>query len=155
METPTQNSHFIPVASVQEAPENWTILYRPPTEDDESWMQLRESIAENGILTPIIVSADSYVISGHRRLRAAMAEGLENIPVIVQHKIWMAELSKEDRLKLLANNNRGSRIKTTAEIFMEEAVQIAPEAAIREAQERKAQDFTKAKCSEVFGEEAA
>lgn len=133
---------------LNETPENWEI-YRPPNENDEAFIQLRQSIAENGFFNEhaITISRDRFIISGHRRFRAALAEKLHIIPVFVREDIAMKELSTQERLKLLADNNRGSRIKTTAEIFMEEAVQIDPEEAIREAQERKAQHFTKAKGS--------
>ena len=146
MKTPSQNLRFPSVRLLKETPENWEI-YRPPNENDEAFIQLRQSIAENGFLNEhaITISSDRFIISGHRRLRAADAEGLHVIPAFVRDDIVMEELSKQERLKLLADNNRGSRIKTTAEIFMEEAVQIDPEEAIREAQERKAQLFTKAK----------
>ena len=141
-----KNLLFPSVRLLKETPENWEI-YRQPNENDEAFIQLRQSIAENGFLNEhaITISSDRFIISGHRRLRAADAEGLHVIPAFVRDDIVMEELSKQERLKLLADNNRGSRIKTTAELFMEEAVQIDPEEAIREAQERKAQHFTKAK----------
>ncbi len=154
MKTASQKIVSVDTWEVEETPENWT-LYKRPTEADEAWMQLRESIAEKGILEPIKVSSDGFIISGHRRFLAAEAEGIEEIPVCIQHDVVMKDLSTQERLTLLADNNRGSRIKTTAEIFMEQSVQIDPEEAIRAAQERKAQLFTKAKCSEIFGEEAA
>jgi hypothetical protein len=143
-----ENLLFPSVSLLKETPENWEI-YRPPNENDEAFIQLRQSIAENGFLNEhaITISSDRFIISGHRRFRAALAERLNVIPVFVRWDIAMEELSKQEKLKLLADNNRGSRIKTTAEIFMEEAVQIDPEEAIREAQERKAQHFTKAKGS--------
>jgi hypothetical protein len=144
MKTASQKIVSVDTWEVAETPENWT-LYKRPTEADEAWMQLRDSIAEKGILEPIKVSSDGFIISGHRRFLAAEAEGIEEIPVCIQHDVVMKELSTQERLTLLANNNRGSRIKTTAELFMEETVQIDPEEAIREAQERKAQLFTKAK----------
>ena len=149
MESPSQNIQSVFVSRIKETPENWNI-YRKPCETDEAWMQLRESIAADGVLQPITLSRDLYVISGHRRLLAARAVGTISIPAIVQDEIVMAELAPEERMRILANHNRGNRIKTTAEIFMEEAVQIDPEEAIREAQERKAQHFTKAKS---YGEE--
>jgi hypothetical protein len=148
METPTQNIQTISPSAIKETPENWS-LYRKPTEADEEWMRLRESIASGGMNTPIILSADYYVISGHRRLLAARAEGVLAVPVIVQRDVVMEQLASLERVKLLANHNRGNRVKTAAEAFMEEVAQIDPEEAIREAQERKAQHFTKAKsCGE-------
>ena len=49
---------------------------------------LVESIKQNGVLTPVLVRPDknnSYeMISGHRRMHAAMKAGLETIPAIVR-----------------------------------------------------------------------
>ena len=63
--------------SLNETPENWEI-YRPPNENDEAFIQLRQSIAENGFLNEhaITISSDRFIISGHRRFRAALAERL-------------------------------------------------------------------------------
>ena len=146
MKTPSQNLRSAQVRLLKETTENWE-LYRPTSESDEEFTKLRQSIAEKGFLIEgaITISSDWFVISGHRRLRAAKEQGLQVIPTFVREDIVMEELSKHERMKLLADYNRGSRIKTTAELFMEEAVQIDPEEAIREAQERKAQHFTKAK----------
>jgi hypothetical protein len=146
MKTQSQSLRSAQVRQLKESTENWE-LYRPTSESDEEFTKLRQSIAEKGFLIEgaITISSDWFVISGHRRLRAAKEQGLQVIPTFVREDIVMEELSKHERMKLLADYNRGSRIKTTAELFMEEAVQIDPEEAIREAQERKAQHFTKAK----------
>ena len=49
---------------------------------------LVESIKQNGVLTPVLVRPDknsSYeMISGHRRMHAAIKAGLETIPAIVR-----------------------------------------------------------------------
>ena len=51
--------------------------------DGEDFEQLKCSIRELGLIQPIIVDQDLRVISGHQRLRAARALGLESVPVIV------------------------------------------------------------------------
>ena len=51
--------------------------------------ELIESIQERGILTPLIIrplegTAEEYeVVSGHRRLHAAMKAGIENVPALI------------------------------------------------------------------------
>ena len=51
--------------------------------------ELIESIQERGVLTPLIIrplegTADEYeVVSGHRRLHAAMKAGIEKIPALI------------------------------------------------------------------------
>ena len=56
--------------------------------DDDKMDDLVESIKQNGVLTPVLVRPDknnSYeMISGHRRMHAAIKAGLETIPAIVQ-----------------------------------------------------------------------
>ena len=56
--------------------------------DDEDMGNLIESIRQQGILSPLIVrtveSADEYeVISGHRRLHAAVKAGLSKVPALI------------------------------------------------------------------------
>lgn len=56
--------------------------------DDDKMDDLVESIKQNGVLTPVLVRPDknnSYeMISGHRRMHAAIKAGLETIPAIVR-----------------------------------------------------------------------
>ena len=57
--------------------------------DDELMQQTIDSISQVGVLSPAVVrpspNGDGYeVISGHRRLHACEAAGLETMPVIVK-----------------------------------------------------------------------
>lgn len=56
--------------------------------DDDKMDDLVKSIKQNGVLTPVLVRPDknnSYeMISGHRRMHAAIKVGLETIPAIVR-----------------------------------------------------------------------
>ena len=56
--------------------------------DDEAMLRTTESIAQFGVLTPLIarpLEDDGYeIISGHRRAHAAEAAGLTEVPVIVR-----------------------------------------------------------------------
>ncbi|NCC43077.1 MAG: ParB/RepB/Spo0J family partition protein [Clostridia bacterium] len=55
--------------------------------DDEKMTELVESVKEKGILTPVLVrpEGDEYeMISGHRRMHAAVLAGLTLIPAIVR-----------------------------------------------------------------------
>ena len=56
--------------------------------DDDKMDDLVKSIKQNGVLTPVLVRPDknnSYeMISGHRRMHAAIKAGLETIPAIVR-----------------------------------------------------------------------
>ncbi|BAK46946.1 hypothetical protein CXIVA_09790 [Clostridium sp. SY8519] len=56
--------------------------------DDEAMLRTTESIAQFGVLTPLIarpLEDGTYeIISGHRRVHAAQAAGLTEVPVIVR-----------------------------------------------------------------------
>ena len=56
--------------------------------DDEAMLRTTESIAQFGVLTPLIarplVEGGYEIISGHRRAHAAAAAGLTEVPVIVR-----------------------------------------------------------------------
>ncbi|MCR4336641.1 MAG: ParB/RepB/Spo0J family partition protein [Candidatus Omnitrophica bacterium] len=57
------------------------------TYDDHKLNELKESIKEKGIIQPIVVREKGgryEVVAGERRLRAARALGLEEIPVIIK-----------------------------------------------------------------------
>lgn len=57
--------------------------------DDEAMLRTTESIAQYGVLTPLIarpLEDGSYeIISGHRRVHAAELAGLTEVPVLVRH----------------------------------------------------------------------
>jgi len=62
--------------------------------DDEKMTDLVESVKAKGVLTPVLLRPDGEegyeMISGHRRMYAAVRAGLETIPAIVR------ELSDDD-----------------------------------------------------------
>lgn len=72
----------LPVASIQPHPDQPRRTFDP-----EGLQQLADSIAEFGLLQPIIVTevGDHYtLIAGERRLRAASMAGLESVPATVR-----------------------------------------------------------------------
>lgn len=75
--------------------------YQPRTHFDDSDLdELAQSIIENGIIQPLIVTADSgnnyNLIAGERRLRASKLAGLKQVPVVVM------DIDNEDSLLELA-----------------------------------------------------
>ena len=75
--------------------------------DDEALAQLAESIAEHGVLQPILVRPISdtgryQIIAGERRWRAARLAGLTEIPVVVMEK----DDFKAAQLSLIENIQR-------------------------------------------------
>ena len=144
MSDATQQIVLIGIDEIRPSPENWEIYRRP--EADADLPSLAESIREIGIQQPLIVSEDMFIISGHRRHAAAQLAGLSHVPAIIIEG-EMRDLSDKERIKILIDHNKGTRVKTTAESVTEAMAAVDPEAAIREAQARKAQVFAKAQTS--------
>jgi ParB family chromosome partitioning protein len=70
--------------------------------DDEALRGLADSIAEHGVIQPIVVTEtlDGYrLVAGERRLRAAQLAGLERIPAVVR------QLAEPEQLELALVEN--------------------------------------------------
>jgi len=112
------------------SPEN-ALLYKPVTPDDEATIELAESIRERGILEPLVISADNYIVSGHRRHCAARLAGLAKVPCRVDDvRRGDGEKASDEFLKLLREHNR-QRIKSRDEILRETVVSVDPKKAHR------------------------
>jgi hypothetical protein len=106
-------------SAIEPAPLN-DQLYDPVDESEPSFLALVENIQEHGILEPLVVAADGYILSGHRRYAAAVHLGLPRVPVRVRYDVALR--GDRDRfLQLLASYNR-QRVKTTTEQTREEVV---------------------------------
>lgn len=110
-------------------------LYDPIDESEPSFVVLVESIRELGILEPIVVSGDGYILSGHRRHAAARVLEIERIPVRIRHDV-LYRRDRDEFLRLLASYNR-QRVKTTAEQLREEVVLMSDEASSQVRQFRR------------------
>jgi len=78
--------------------------YQPRKTFDQARLhELAESIKENGIIQPLIVtktgSSEYELIAGERRLEAAKLAGLENVPVVIR------SVSKKEQLQLAIIEN--------------------------------------------------
>jgi ParB family chromosome partitioning protein len=80
----------IPIARIRRNP------YQPRQATDDAALQaLAASVAEHGVLQPILVTAtlDGYqLVAGERRLRAAEMAGLERIPAVIREVTEQAQL---------------------------------------------------------------
>jgi len=78
---PSQEEHLVPISQIYRNPD------QPRTEiDEESLLELTDSIKKVGVLQPIIVRpfGEGYqIVAGERRWRAARAAELEKVPVRV------------------------------------------------------------------------
>ncbi len=78
----------------------------------ESWREFVQSIATSGVIEPIVITEDGTIVSGHQRVRACQALGIEDIPVIVRH---YAGDSRDDQIlkDLIETNIRQRGIGNT------------------------------------------
>jgi hypothetical protein len=110
------------------SPENDGI-YRVISPDDPEILHLADSIRERGILEPIVVSRDRYIISGHRRHCAAELAGLEHAMCRVLD-IERGKASRDEYVRLLRAFNH-SRLKDAGEQFRESVIDSDPEEVYR------------------------
>src|SRR5262245_29184641 len=71
----------------------------PISVDDPSLEELKNSISAHGILQPLTVLRDGTVVIGHRRLAAALALGVRDLPCIVR------KLSIVEQLEIMLVEN--------------------------------------------------
>ena len=105
--------------------------------DDEKMQDLVESIRTNGILSPVLVRPvgnDVYeMVSGHRRMHAAVILGMDRVPAIIREmsddeaivKMVDADIQREEllpsekafayRMKMEAMKRQGSRRDLTSD----------------------------------------
>ena len=113
----------IKLRDLKPSPEN-SKVYKPVDSDDPAIKELARGIAKDGVLEPLVVSADGYVISGHRRREAAILAGLEAVPC--RRKNIMH--TDPGYLYLLVSYN-AQRIKDKGEQLREAMVRTDPEEA--------------------------
>lgn len=83
-------------------------------------LAMAKDVKERGILEPIVISGDFYIISGHRRYAAAQMAGLKRVPVrMLEHVV---SRTREFSTLLVAFNRQ--REKTYEEILRETLVQV-------------------------------
>jgi len=117
----------IPLYEIKPSPEN-SDLYRPVNRDDPDIKALAASIKEHGILEPLTITADHYLISGHRRHTAASVAGLATVPCRVTD---FRRDDDPDRFIVLLRENNRQREKSFDEKLREELVSVNPAEAYR------------------------
>lgn len=123
----------VPVSLIEPSPEN-DLLYRPVDPSDPEIKSLARSLRKNGVLEPVVITLDNYIVSGHRRFAAARVAGMESIPC------RRVKIRRSDDLdafvRLLREHNR-QRDKTNAEKLREEVVSVSPDEAYRKLREHR------------------
>jgi hypothetical protein len=124
------------VSSLKPSPEN-ALLYRPPS-DDPDVEALAGSILKNGC-DPLVVTADNFIVSGHRRHAALQLNGQKFVPCRVLPE-RRDSMTRDAYVALLRAFNH-QRNKTVAEQVREEVIDIDPKKAhqnLREQRDRSA-----------------
>jgi len=119
------------LSEIRPSPEN-DKLYRPVNTKDPSFRAFLKEVRLNGITDPLIITADGYICSGHRRFAAAEEIGLETVPCRI------ANIYRDDPgfLPFLKACNQ-QRVKTIDEVLREEVVSANPEEAYRALREHR------------------
>jgi hypothetical protein len=99
-------------------------VYKPVDSDDPAIIDLARDIAEKGILVPLVVSNDGYILSGHRRCVAAIRAGLTVVPCR-RRKIMHTDPGYLDLL--VSYNNQ--RVKDRGEQLREVLIKTNPDEA--------------------------
>ena len=122
---------YLSIWKIDPSPEN-SKLYRPVTPDDDETLELADSIKKDGILEPLIVSDDLYIISGHRRHTAAPLAGLTKVPCRIRRDVTRGDgpTANPKFLELLRECNR-QRVKSRDELMRETVIDVDPETAYR------------------------
>jgi hypothetical protein len=115
------------VSSLKPSPEN-SILYSPIGPVDAEILKLAAAIAENGC-DALTVTADNYIVSGHRRHAALLFNDQATVSCRVL-PLRRDEMTTDAYLALLRSYNH-QRHKSVAEQVREELIDIDPEAAHR------------------------
>jgi hypothetical protein len=110
------------ISAIRPAPEN-DLIYRAIRTDDSEIIALADSIRENGLREPIVVTLDHFILSGHRRFAAAKLAGLTEVECRVEQICRLDDIDAFTRL--LAEYNR-QRVKGRDEKLREEILAIDP-----------------------------
>ncbi len=121
----------IEIALIKPSPENDT-LYTPVNVKAADFLSLVQSVRENGILEPLVITLDNFLISGHRRHAAARAARLRRVPCRFEH-IYRGD---ESFLPMLREHNR-QRTKNRSEQLREAVVDVKPAAAYQSLLEHR------------------
>ncbi|MDB5298206.1 MAG: Chromosome partitioning protein ParB [Phycisphaerales bacterium] len=109
---------------INPSPENDT-LYGPIDPTDPTITQLSASIGSSGVMEPLIVTADGWIVSGHRRYAAAMLAGLTSLPCRVLPEA-RTDFTEGQFRKLLRDHNH-QREKTRAVRAREALIDANPD----------------------------
>lgn len=117
------------------SPENET-LYRPVLDDDPEILSLADSIRENGLREPLVLSLDGFILSGHRRHAACKLIGL---PFVRARYERIRRSDEPDRFVTLLREYNRQRVKSLDEQIRESIIDADPDEARAELVEYRRQ----------------
>jgi len=128
----------VPLSSITPSEVNDSV-YRPPSPEDPDIQAMAASMRERGVLQPLTVTSDGFILSGHRRYCAATLAGLKTLPVVVEN------ITRDDPVfsRLLVMHNQ-QRQKNVAELLAEQVVQASGDDAYRELVQHRTKRSRKA-----------
>jgi hypothetical protein len=118
----TVGAHTADCKQLRPSPEN-SFIYRPRSTGDADFQRLAESIRDHGVQSPLLVSRDGFIISGHQRHTAALEVGRVDVPIIVLGK-RRSDHSPDEWVAILREHNTG-RQKTLNELIREKLIDVA------------------------------
>lgn len=119
------------VHEIRPSPEN-NDLYQPTDSSDPEMKKLAESIRERGVLEPLVVTKDHFILSGHRRFAASQLACASTVPCRVLDIYREVEdengcvTVSDDFVTMLREYNR-QRVKSFDEQLRESVVSATPE----------------------------
>lgn len=127
----------LPINEVFPSPENVEIYGHIDPTDPEVQL-LADLIRKDGIHTPLLITTDYFIISGHRRHMAATMLGLREIPCL------MSGISREhdhdEFIRRLVQCN-AQRVKTTQQKIRESVILVNPDDAYQALLEHREQEW--------------
>lgn len=113
----------VSISEIRPSPEN-DQLYKPIGETDPEIVELAKSIRIHGVIEPLVITLDHFILSGHRRLVAAKVAGLDSIPCRVKE---FKRTDDPDQFLILLREYNRQREKSFDEKLREEIVTINPD----------------------------
>lgn len=129
-------SYFLcPVSLIKVADEN-NLIYDSFGVANRDDVDLAISIREHGIQEPLVITQDDVLLSGHRRLAAAKAVGLDSVPIRRLGDVWFFQMDAKTRLNTLRRFNQ-QREKSPGERLREKMLEIDPNEAHQTLKKRR------------------
>lgn len=140
---PTNQTVAVALSQIKPSPEN-DLLYRPYDRNEPTNLLLAQQIQAEGVLEPLVLSQDFFILSGHRRFHSAKWAGLEKVPcrfdAIARGN---AKRAADEYIARISHYN-SQRVKTVAEQMREVIVDTDKETAFHSliaAREEKRHDL--------------